>query len=334
MGQEPVCWPKKDIRKDPFTSEDQSVKIENEEYTIPSNSPFYVQLDEVPRKDDPSRVEVYLTDLLAEDLDISETVVTVAHGSYFQTDDVLQIDDEQMKIAGISGNDLTVERGYGGTTPATHNNGTRFWLVAPFTEVYTTPQAREYQVHYGTATIPYKAGLVRFHEAHADNVIWITYYKTGHYNWAQNVFAGGLGLSGKLLGSHLAEEDKGIHFDIVFSDSAGGTSDLVGVSKILLAGSADGDEEKNRFVKGEFGKMGSDVLLVEAYKQYYLLFIITAPISKGNYYINVVVDNQFSQAIKVSDYNQVFFMKFKASLTDFGNTASIKEFYIHSTTGE
>ncbi len=192
MGQEPVCWPKKDFRLDPFDPDptSQFPKVENEEYTIPSNSPFYVQLDEVPSKDDTSRVEVYLTDTLAEELTIDDNVVTVAHGSYFQTDDVLQIDDEQMQITGISGNDLNVERGYGGTDPATHTNGTRFWLTTAFVEQISYDyvlQAREYQVHYGTATIPYKAGLVRFAEAHSGAVVWITYYKTGHYIWAEFV---------------------------------------------------------------------------------------------------------------------------------------------------
>ena len=185
MGQAPVEFPKSDIRRDPFTEEDQSVLVSDEEYTVPAASPFYVQLDEVPRLDDPSSVVVYLTDLLAEDLDISETVVTVTNGAYFQNGDVIQIDDEQMQVTGKSGNDLTVTRGYGGTTPATHTNGTRFFLTAAFTEVLTTPTARQYQVHYGTIAIPYKAGLVRFSEDHAGAVVWITYYKTGHYNWAE-----------------------------------------------------------------------------------------------------------------------------------------------------
>jgi hypothetical protein len=187
MGQAPVEYPKWDIRRDPFTEEDQSALVSDEEYTIPAASPFYVQLDEVPRLDDPSSVVVYLTDLLAEDLDISETVVTVTNGDYFETGDIIQIDDEQMEITGKSSNDLNVTRGYGGTTPATHDNGTRFFLTEAFTEVLTTPTARQYQVHYGTTAIPYKAGLVRFSEDHAEAVVWITYYKTGHYNWAEFV---------------------------------------------------------------------------------------------------------------------------------------------------
>jgi len=187
MGQAPVEYPKWDIRKDPFTEEDQSSLVSDEEYTVPAASPFYVQLDEVPRLDDPSSVVCYLTDLLAEDLDDSETVVTVTNGDYFAEDDIIQIDDEQMEVTGISTNDLTVDRGYGGTTPAAHDDGTRFFLTTAFTEVLVEPTARQYQVHYGTTAIPYKAGLVRFHEDHAEAVVWITYYKTGHYNWAEFV---------------------------------------------------------------------------------------------------------------------------------------------------
>lgn len=50
---------KYDYRVDPFTEVDGATTITAEGLTIPASSPFYVQLDEVPRLDDPSTVEIY-----------------------------------------------------------------------------------------------------------------------------------------------------------------------------------------------------------------------------------------------------------------------------------
>ena len=57
---------------------------------------------------------------LDEDLDATETVVTVTDGSVFAAGDVIQIESEEMIIASIATNDLTVTRGTGGTTATTH----------------------------------------------------------------------------------------------------------------------------------------------------------------------------------------------------------------------
>lgn len=46
------------LRRDPFTDADQSIFIEREPHTVPSNSPYYVWLKEVPREDDPVTVAV------------------------------------------------------------------------------------------------------------------------------------------------------------------------------------------------------------------------------------------------------------------------------------
>jgi|GEM_PF-6165882 hypothetical protein len=56
---------KNDYRVDPFTEVDQATSIVAEGLTIPAVSPFYVQLEEVPRLDDPSSVAIYnVTDAL------------------------------------------------------------------------------------------------------------------------------------------------------------------------------------------------------------------------------------------------------------------------------
>lgn len=175
------------LRRDPFTEEDQSILCEKEELAIPGVSPFYIQLEEAPKYEDPSTVAIYLTDTLAEALDISETIVTVANGAYWAIDDVILVDDEQMLITGKSGDDLNVTRGYGGTDAATHTNGTRFRKLTAWTEVYTTPSQGEFQVHYGTSEIPYKRGLIRFHEDDGGKTVWVDYYKIGHYNWAEHI---------------------------------------------------------------------------------------------------------------------------------------------------
>ena len=70
-----------------------------------------------------------LTTTLAEALDNSETGVDVTSATGLSTNDFIQVDDEYMKITGISTNTLTVTRGIGGTTAATHLNGVTVTLV-------------------------------------------------------------------------------------------------------------------------------------------------------------------------------------------------------------
>ena len=69
------------------------------------------------------------TTTLAEALDNSETGVDVTSATGLATNDFIQVDDEYMKITGISTNTLTVTRGIGGTTAATHLNGVTVTLV-------------------------------------------------------------------------------------------------------------------------------------------------------------------------------------------------------------
>ena len=62
------------------------------------------------------------SNLLNEDLDSSETTVTVDYGAAFSVNDILLIDSEKMLVTAISSNDLTVTRGYKSTTAAEHDD--------------------------------------------------------------------------------------------------------------------------------------------------------------------------------------------------------------------
>ncbi len=254
-----------DIRFDPFTESDDSVAITGESHVIPGASPYYIQLNEVPKEDTPSLTAIRKIGQLDEDLDDSETGVDVVRGADWAVDDVFAIDSEKMQVTNVVSNTLTVTRGYDSTTPAAHNqyenvetgtlsddgsnvraqddtkdfvdegvkegdifenttnsqtatitgirtttnkndtlcfstgtatsndNGDSYVVKRPrlliddsdFTEVFTAPSAGEYEVHYGTADVPYKRGLIRFHEDDKDKTMQCDYTKTGHYNWAE-----------------------------------------------------------------------------------------------------------------------------------------------------
>ena len=60
--------------------------------------------------------------LLNEALDTSEVEVDVDEGGQFSVGQIIQIDDELMKIVSIATNTLTVTRGYNNTTAAAHDN--------------------------------------------------------------------------------------------------------------------------------------------------------------------------------------------------------------------
>ena len=70
------------------------------------------------------------SDQLAEALDASETGVDVDNAGYFHMGDVIQIDSEYSWVsaisidAGLNTGTLTVTRGFGGTTAATHSDNT------------------------------------------------------------------------------------------------------------------------------------------------------------------------------------------------------------------
>lgn len=72
------------------------------------------------------QIKNFATTTLAEDLDNSETVITVTSGAVFPSSGNFRVtcESEIMLCTSISSNDLTVTRGYEGTTAATHANGT------------------------------------------------------------------------------------------------------------------------------------------------------------------------------------------------------------------
>jgi len=53
--------------------------------------------------------------------DASSTTLAVSDGTKFSVGDVIQIEDELVKVSAITSNNLTVERGYAGTTAAAHD---------------------------------------------------------------------------------------------------------------------------------------------------------------------------------------------------------------------
>ncbi len=61
-------------------------------------------------------------DTLAESLDNSKTDFDVAHGEYFQIWDLVKVQDEVMLVTAITGDNLTVTRGWGSTSPLTSAN--------------------------------------------------------------------------------------------------------------------------------------------------------------------------------------------------------------------
>lgn len=63
-----------------------------------------------------------------EELDASETAVTVASGAALAIGQTILVESEQMYITGISTNDLTVVRGVNGTTAVTHATGKAIYI--------------------------------------------------------------------------------------------------------------------------------------------------------------------------------------------------------------
>lgn len=59
----------------------------------------------------------------------SDTTLTVADGTIFRANDVLLIDSELLWVSAVSTNDLTVTRGYAGSTAATHADTTTVYIV-------------------------------------------------------------------------------------------------------------------------------------------------------------------------------------------------------------
>lgn len=112
---------KYDYRYDPFTNTDESVATTEESHVIPGSSPYYIQLIEVPKNEEPSTITIVKSGQLDEDLDDSETGVNVVRGADWAAGDIFTIDSEQMYVDSVASNTLTVQRGYNSTTAAAHN---------------------------------------------------------------------------------------------------------------------------------------------------------------------------------------------------------------------
>ena len=200
---------KYNLRKDPFTKDwDDNLPSPGdtealEEHTIPAATPFHITLEEVPKYDDISTLFIYLTDTLNGAVLIGDGTITVTNGDFWAVDDILKIDDEYCLVTGVAVNDLAVTRGYGDSIAAAHDTATQFrnmganelvevgppaiYGVDKFTEKTTTPVQGQFEVHYGTTAIPYKRGLIQFHEDDAEKIVLAEYIKTGHYNWAEHI---------------------------------------------------------------------------------------------------------------------------------------------------
>lgn len=86
-------------------------------------------------------------DALDGAIDASQTQFLVDHGTYFQEGHVIEIDSEAMWVASITGNTLTVSRGYAGTTPATHSDNAVIYL-----QTIAKKTGANYALSYTTTT--------------------------------------------------------------------------------------------------------------------------------------------------------------------------------------
>jgi len=69
-----------------------------------------------------------------EAIDVIETAIDVVDGTVFAYGDIIKIDDEKMLITNIGGNTITVDRGFLGTTTATHSTATDIYIGVTWTE--------------------------------------------------------------------------------------------------------------------------------------------------------------------------------------------------------
>lgn len=69
-----------------------------------------------------------------EAIDIIETAIDVVDASVFAYGDIIKIDDEKMLITNIGGNTITVDRGFLGTSTASHSTATDIYIGVTWTE--------------------------------------------------------------------------------------------------------------------------------------------------------------------------------------------------------
>ena len=184
----------------------------------------------------------------------AHTTLDVTDGDLFHVGDVVQVDSEYVWVASVSTNELTVVRGFGSTTTATHNTDSTFYIrynarlegadssASPWTEVTTATNAstifhKEVKIsrddelfpNYGVDNLR-KYRIDKNMEQMMEQLDRLPYYgkrAAGTSSTARS--SGGFGtfittnattVTGALLRSHIDTEFRQIH-------AAGGKTDLI-----------------------------------------------------------------------------------------------------------
>lgn len=69
------------------------------------------------------------SDTVNETFSDSDTTLTVDNGGYFKANDLIRIGDELLVVSAVSGNDLTVSRGYGDSSAAAASDGAKITIL-------------------------------------------------------------------------------------------------------------------------------------------------------------------------------------------------------------
>jgi uncharacterized Zn ribbon protein len=69
------------------------------------------------------------SDAVNEAFTNSDTTLTVDNGGYFKANDLIRIGAELLVVSAVSGNDLTVSRGYGDSSAAAHSDGDKITIL-------------------------------------------------------------------------------------------------------------------------------------------------------------------------------------------------------------
>jgi len=161
-------------RFDPGLAEDWSYVGEWHEVDATSH---YIRLREGPKEETPSTVEVWPITFVDTDIggDVGDTTLKITDYDRVDVDDVITVDDEKMQCTAKPGDpDLTVTRGYDGTTRVAHEAGTPVYNTTMMTEVAASPNAKEYRVDYDNQT-----GYIELNTAQDDWLVRCVYERTG-----------------------------------------------------------------------------------------------------------------------------------------------------------
>jgi hypothetical protein len=73
------------------------------------------------------------SDTITEAALAGDLTLTVANGEYYQVNDVIAIDEEEIRVTAVAGDVLTVERAFAGTTAAAHSDNAVVIILGPAT---------------------------------------------------------------------------------------------------------------------------------------------------------------------------------------------------------